>query len=90
MTGGRLVYPNPCRRTDVDDKVLNHEENKTMRCEKCIEFTSGKNGQIPVFSSVIRRCAFLHIFCTSEPPDNGCTWCKQCGEHKDEKTIKLR
>lgn len=44
MTGGRLVYPNPCRRTDVDDEVLNHEENETERGKRCVEFTAGKNG----------------------------------------------
>ena len=49
VTDGHLSCLKPCRRTDVDDEVLSHEENETVRGKRCIEFTAGKNGQIPVF-----------------------------------------
>ena len=58
--------PKPCRGTDVDDEVLNHEENETVRGERCAEFAACRNDSIPVFSSIKMRCTFLHIFCTSE------------------------
>ena len=62
MVGGYLSCLRPCQRTNVDDEVLDHEKIETVRGKRCVEFTAGKNGQIPVFSSVIRHCTFLHIF----------------------------
>ena len=43
MEEGRFSCPKPCLRTYVDDEVLNHEENETVRGERCIEFDARRN-----------------------------------------------
>ena len=43
VRGGCSVCPKPCWGTNVDDEVLNHEENETVRGERCVEFAARRN-----------------------------------------------
>lgn len=82
------ISPKSCRGTDVDDEVLNHEENETVRGERCVEFAARRNSSIPIFSSIKMRCTFLHIFCTSENWKIDAYRCRQCREYNGREMLK--